>query len=547
MYHLIKSIKIDIYLDYWFIPLRIFGKLSIVFICICIYANVYSQPLCSGLSNMEIGGYIFEDWNYNGSKDVNENIGVPGVVVNITSCDGVSTWSTVSDSDGNWTVNVGATPFCNGADDLRVEFIIPSNLDTWAEITSSGSNNGTSVQFLSKGSCSYLAISATQDYCQDSSRVSVICYEGGTGVGNINPALVSFGYNATGLPAAYGGTGENPVPEAQILELGAVAGMGYQVDKKRLFIGSFLKRFVGLINGPGNVYIMNYSGGTPVIEGDFDLQGINPANGGPSLDFGIVCRDAGCAFDPGNTGIPADYILPESPYDDSWDLDAFGKIGKMAMGDLELSEDNNTLFLVNLFQNAIVTIDVSGNTSSLPGEVNQYLIGSLPGAPTCISGSIRPFALSIRRGVGYLGLICDASVSQLPSDLEAYVLSFDPENISAGFSTVVNFDLDYVREFGQNPAPPINWKAWADTWATLNPQTNGSDNNYMAAQPILSDIEFSENGSLVLGFMDRFGHQNGRANHRAISQDPDLVDTNSGGDIIQVCNVAGTYTVEGGV
>ena len=68
-------------------------------------------------------------------------------------------------------------------------------------------------------------------------------------------------------------------------------------------------------------------------------------------------------------------------------------------------------------------------------------------------------------------------------------------------------------------------------------------------QPILSDIEFDADGSMILGIMDRWGMQTQDDNY---SPDPTASDTElywlfiAPGDVLRVCNVDGTYIFEGG-
>ena len=510
--------------------------------------------VCASLNANTTGGTVWEDWNYNGIRDENTVVGVSGITVNVYGCDGTLLGSPVTDTDGDWSLDVSGRASCGGCDDVRIEY---TNLPVWASPTQAGPDNGTTVQFVAPNVCTGLGIAAPQDYCQFNPEIAVACYESGTGVNNLNPGLVSYRYNYSGLPTGYEtstdppttpGTETPPTTQTTIEEIGAVHGTAWQRRRQRLFLSSFVKRFVGLKDGAGYIYAVDFNNGNAAVPVGFDLQGIVPANGGPAVDLGSICRDAACANDPGNTGIADDYTLPDDPTVQSIDLDAFPKAATMSYGDAEIAEDGNTLFVVNLFQRAIITVDVSGTTGSLPGAVNQYPLSGLPGVPTCTGGIFRPWALAFEKGVGYLGGVCDASVSQDSTNLEAYVLSFDPQNITAGFTTEINFSLDYQRENGQR-GPQLNhayWQPWASTWAQADPYTNGSDNNFMAPQPVLSDLVFNERGDMTLGFKDRFGSQNGRANHKAISQNDENTDTNAAGDIVQVCRVGGTWVLEGG-
>ena len=516
------------------------------------------RDACNNLTVAQLGGTVWEDWNYNGIFDETV-IGVEGVEVRLYDCDGNPAGTTVTNADGDWTIGGlggGALPG-QTAEKYRVEFILPAAVQKWANPTRAGADSGTNVQFAEPGNCVNLGVSAAADYCQDNPRIALACYENGQPAGNNGPGLVSFRYNASGLPVGYEtseqptpttpGTAEVPLEHAEIQDIGAVEGTAWQSGRQRLFLTSFIKRFVGLRDGPGYIYAVDFTNGTAAVPVGFDLDGVVPANGGGAIDFGEICRDAGCANDAGNTGNASDYTLPNSPTVSSVDLDAFPNVGTMSYGDADMAEDGKTLFAVNLFQRALITVDVSEETGMLPGEVNQYLLDNLSGVPTCANGIFRPWALAFEKGRGYWGGVCDASISQDSTDLRAHVLSFDPENVAGGFTPEVDFALDYNREHGQSgPAECFAfWNAWADDWNQLDPYTNGIDNNFMGPQPILGDIEFNERGDMILGFIDRFGHQNGRQNRKALAGNTENVDTNSEGDLIQICRINGTWAVEG--
>jgi hypothetical protein len=51
-------------------------------------------------------------------------------------------------------------------------------------------------------------------------------------------------------------------------------------------------------------------------------------------------------------------------------------------------------------------------------------------------------------------------------------------------------------------------------------------------------------GSMIVALMDRTGHQIGYVNHKPIMNDNSNVSVHTGGDIVRICNVAGTYQLE---
>lgn len=490
-----------------------------------------------------ISGTVYRDYNGDAAQNAGEP-GVAGLTVTAYNTAGQTDQSTTG-NDGTYTLTTGSGPF-------RIEV---TNLPAYLK---PGAAGRTTVTFAAGGDAGVdLGLHNPSQYCQANPRLSTPCYENGTGAGNTNPGLVSFEYNNIGLPTGYGdGTGSAPLPreDAQIQELVGAWGGAYQRDEQRLFLAAFLKRHTGFKDGPGYVYIFDYATAGVPLAGSFNLHGL----GAPAIDLGSVCRrsttdgdpDSNC--DPLGTGLASDYTLP-SGTTPNVDLDAFGKVGKISFGDIDLDEAGDHLWLVNLFQRSLIRVDVTGATGSLPGPIQHTLLGGLSvGGSTfdglCPNGVMRPWALEFNDGVGYLGAVCDASGSQSTADLDGYVFTFNPANPAAGLTQALQIDFDYGREPGQRPGPVFLWQFWANTWAEAAPGTNASDNNYMAPQPIVADLDITEDGSMFISVMDRFGHQNGRANLEAISgaTGPPYYDTNAVGDVLHACNVGGTLVLEGG-
>jgi hypothetical protein len=490
--------------------------------------------ICTNAPN-NIGGVSFIDFNENGIKDTNEGAQA-GIEVKVYDCTGALVQSATTDAGGNWSVTVATPP--SSTVKYRVEFSIPTTLAAGGLYPSAnGTGNRTSVQFIGAATCSAnFGVNYSTNYCQPNPPIAVPCYEPGNAVygatGNVNKGLITIPYNSTGI-TPIGITGV-----AGINQVGSVWGMGFQTATKRLFASAFLKRHSGL--GPlglGGVYVFDISTtGTGALANSFDLQGIVPANGGAAIDLGSVTR----------TG-SADFTLPNDNISPSVDLDAFAKVGKVGFGGTEVGQDGNTLWLVNLNQRALIAADIS-NPFNYTSNVRQYPLSNFTGLPTCTSGTLRPWGLKMHNGRGYLGLVCDAATSQSAANLVAYVVSFDPANPTA-FTTEITFNLNYLREKATDfPGFSINeagtWRAWADTWAQTNlTATPAQEEAY--PQPMLTDIDFADNGSMILAFADRFGHQAGYDQYLALSGSTRLLRANAAGDMIHVCNINGTWALEG--
>lgn len=510
-------------------------------------SQVYAIPPNCDAGDM--GGQVFMDLPVNGvsvantygAKEANES-GLEGISVTVVDANGASQ-SVTTDANGDWTVEAPVFP-------VRVQF---SWSESWLKNSSGGSDSNTSLQFVAASACdANLGLHDPSVYSQTNPDIALACYVNGTGVGSSEPGLVSTAYTSTGLNSQYTeypadpppdplvqGTGPVPSSDATVDEVGASWGVAWQAGQSRLFLSTFLKRHSGMADGPGYVYVMDYSGASASLAHKFDLTGITPANGGSAIDLGAICRDAACASNGGNTGDATDYELSVGKTTRNRDLDAFAKVGTMSFGDIDMQPGSNTLWLVNIFQNALISVDVSGDAILLPGVVNQYPFSSISGMPTCSGGVMRPWALSFSRGKGYLGAVCDGSISNNNDDIKAYVLSFDPNNVTAGVSTELDFALNYARDND----PFISFHAWLETYdATkiLNP-----DARAVYPQPILSDIEFDPDGNMYLNIMDRLGHQIGHDNYKPVAASVDQITVLSTGDMLKACKASGGFVLEG--
>lgn len=501
--------------------------------------------LCAASSAYaDISGKVFRDYNANGVQDNSSSFNEVGVGgLNITCTDSAGgTGSTTSSTDaatlGNYTLTG-----CTGA--TRIEFGAGLASD-YSSVT--GTENNTNVQFVTAPTTNAnFALNYPGDYCPADPKVFVTAqYVGdGTGSNTGKGGLYSF------LASASGSNSADSVIALTKGQVGTTWGLAIDKVNQRVFQASFLKRHAGLRDGLGNIYIGTQSGTTFSYTSTFNLQGVTPANGGAAIDLGTVCRDAKCATDPGNTGIAADYMIPADPTLPNIDLDAFGKVGKVGLGGLEITPDNKQLWAVNLNQRALIRMDATLDSTAFPGAVEQYLLDGATGIPTCTGGVFRPFALTFHRDKGYLGGVCDASISNDSADLFAHVLAFDPNNMAAGFTNVVSVNLNYARGGDSISAdtPPAyyywQWHAWQDTWSGYG-LSNTAKGLYYHAVPMLTDLDFAENESLTLAIADRFAQQVGSMQRIAVSGATSSIDGRTRGDLVHFCkDNSGAFHVEG--
>ena len=398
----------------------------------------------------------------------------------------------------------------------------------------------TSVQFITSSSTSVnFGLYSSFDYNNNVNPDYIIpTYINGDGTGNGagDPALNQLIYGATGLNPAFGGSGTSPSVIATVSQMGSVWGVAYNKNTKKLYVASMLKRHVGFAQGPGYIHVIDYSSGSGVYQGAFDLQAVIPSNSGISINLGTVCRDASCG------ALASDYLLPSDKGSPSVDLDAFGKVGKISYGDIDIEPGTNNLWAINLNQRALIKINTTGNPVNSPpatANIQQYILANISGYPTSSTGVLRPWGIGFNNGKGYIGVTNDAT-SGGASDLLCYVLEFDPNNITAGFTTVLSFNPNFNRS-----AFLGDFRPWMDIWNnSLISFTSGTSVCHYS-EPILSDINFDENNNMYLSISDRFGHQTGALNHFALSGDNNFTSCEAQGDLRKACWDGSSYSIDG--
>ncbi|RLB06963.1 MAG: hypothetical protein DRG27_06915, partial [Deltaproteobacteria bacterium] len=498
----------------------------------------------------DVGGTVFRDVPVNGTalntygvKQSNEP-GVEGVTV--TAYYNSTSSSTTTDVNGAWSIATSG--------DVRVEF---SAWPIYLNESPDGGGN-IAVQFVSDGDTGVdFALHEPSDYSNTAEPYYILGrQQTGTATNNSNPGVEAVHYADSNLSSDFcneaGDQGIGPVPtvSAEVKDVGSSWGQAFQKDKQRLFLAAALRRHTGLTSvGAGRVSVLDYSAGVGSVTNSYiDLQDVTPANGGTDIDLGTVCRDTSCKDDAGNTGIAADYVLPDNVSDPSVDLDAYGKVGKMSFGDIDFDQTSNTLWLVNLYQKGIISVDASGDLSNLSTATKQYLIEDMTNAPSCTNGELRPWALTIHNARGYLGAVCDESEvadgvndgNKTSSDSRALVLSFDLSDPTTGFTVELDIDLSYKNGDSESF---YSWKTWSDDYNRVDTTHWFSEYN----QAILGDIEFDENNVMYMAFINRYTMQASFQNYHPVSGNTDA-DENilSIADLLRACHESNsTYSLEG--
>jgi hypothetical protein len=292
-------------------------------------------------------------------------------------------------------------------------------------------------------------------------------YRAGTGVDTL-PGLIA-------VSMASGGQ----ISLASSAEIGAVWAVSYNFVAKHLYTSAFAKRHVGYGPlGTGGIYRTDWASRKAVPWLDLQQLGISTGDDhhqGLSASVDSVSKDAGL----------------------------MGDVGRVSLGGMDISENGKDLFVMNLFNRTLYKIKLPSDSASRPSKAD---VSAYP-APVVKNrtGEARPFAVKVFAGKVYIGVVYDAAYSQSVEDLLALVYELDQS--TGRFKEVFQVPLDYKRGKVVTGLNVASWYPWTDEFdKALHP---GFPSTATRPQPILSSLDFDDDGSVVLGLMDRFGHQAG--------------------------------------
>jgi hypothetical protein len=480
----------------------------------------YAAPFAGSIS-----GTVFDDLNGNGTKDTGE----PGLVgVSVSATDNLGTTRTATtDSSGNYSLS--SLPGTSA----RIEFsnppTQPSSPSSRYAPTIAGN---TSVQFVTMNG-NQTGINAgfinLTDWCKNSMRAAVPCWTLGAyndpSVVN-EPVLVSIPYDTTALRNIN-------LYHARSGQIGSTWGLAFQESTGIMYSSAVMRRHADTgPKGLAGLYAIKPSvtgGGTQVW----------------SLDLNTLSNTFG-------TPITRDLTTGTTPSHDSL---AYDKVGKTGLGDIDISEDGSTLWVVNLEARALARLNVANGAQ--PTSLTSFDLASASGTPTCTNGVLRPWALKLANGKGYLGVVCTGETAtgtptQTRAVLSAHVLSFNPATTSGAmaFTQELNItDLTFNRGLvwnsaGLNYDGAFQWNSWDSTLDASKMCRFGPPNSICTyPTPILADIEFDNNGDMIIGFIDRTSLQLAGSNY-GINGDTSYYAGFSGGDILKACQNNGAFQLE---
>ncbi|NID12918.1 hypothetical protein F7231_22290 [Fibrella aestuarina] len=498
-------------------------SVSVSYTTCTISSTVLTPTPCQPLACAGLGGTVYKDFNADGIHQSGESTGLPDIVVQAITSNG-SVLATSTDSLGRYTLAVPAQAY-----PVRVEF---SNVPTYAgNGTPAGTDGRTTVQFVGSPNCGVdLGVLNAQEHCQTDPFIIVPCFVNGDPLPGGSPAgvldaIVAFPYSLRGNKDM-----SRMTPLATASQVGSLWGTAYNKFTKRLFTSAVMRRHVGL--GPGGL------GGIYVT----DLSGSSYSSATTNLFVDVTSLGIDLGTIPSNSARG----LVAEPATANYDLPAFAAVGKVGMGDMDMAEDGSLLWFTNLHDGQLYSLRVPA--SGAPGP-SDWAAHSLPTDITCQSGQRRIWGVKTYQGKVYVGTVCDASLSKDKRDLRAVVYAYTPGtsgNLGSGGSFRVIFDFPLTYPKGAPDRTDFSVRGWFPWEDDFNKFTLVGTDAIIHPQPILADIQFDIDGSMVLGFNDRSGLQLGFENFGTNVPDEMHYVNMSGGDVLRAYFSNGTYVLENG-
>ncbi|MEP3481836.1 MAG: SdrD B-like domain-containing protein [Fuerstiella sp.] len=424
----------------------------------------------------QVVGRVFNDLDGDGIDS--SETGVAGIQVRVVDATGTVVGSAITDANGVYAITTATT----GA--MRLEFSGTASIQS---VTTAGAAAVSSLAFIEAGLGDVTAnLSVYQPDIQADLVTTCFVYSGQSTLDpSVEPAVIVFRKD-----------GSVKRTLATIAEVGATNGLAVQSFSGDTFVAAFHKRHAD----------------------------IGPA--GNSAIYRVTEAGAVSTFIRLDDVFGANFSGPISHNSADWfsDAPAFTEVGKVALGDLDVSDDGQFLYTINLATRELIQIPIGTGTSVSPVDYSSgdsrtvrrfAILGDDATAPTNggialqqlgvdAIDNIRPFAVHVVGDTVYVGLTNTAQTTDNTGDLRGYVFAFDVATGQFSSTAAADFPLGFRTAGG-------GWGAWTDDFNELPTFYDSVADNFAVGrpQPWLSDIEIDNQGDLILGFRDRTGDQIG--------------------------------------
>ncbi|MEU4804924.1 SdrD B-like domain-containing protein [Actinosynnema sp. NPDC023587] len=318
-------------------------------------------------------------------------------------------------------------------------------------------------------------------------------------------ALVAFGVDTRGTCP---GSVACPTTLATQAQVGTTFGLAYDKYRQRLFQSAFARRHAlyGPEGGDAIYTVPVDGGGAPTLFAKVPGASVTPH------DTTNVIKDAGFTQAPGKEGI----------------------------GGLTLSEDGSTLHAVNLLTRSLVSFDATAATAAAPRATVP-----IPDPGCAAATDWRPFSLLAHDNTLYVGGVCSAESTQDRADLKVVVYAYNGTEFTAVLTRTLTGQRGEVLAGRSIPGQTNGWNPWNTDLSAWDEHDTGGG-ALIDPQPQLGSLAFARDGSMILGFRDRFMDATGWGSLDPRPGDDTTENGFSGGDITMACaNPDGGYSWEG--
>jgi hypothetical protein len=534
----------------------------------------------------QISGTVFHDYNGDGIQNntpataitvANIETGIAGVIIKAFSNFDVLIATQITGSNGIYTfpVGTGANQVSNGAA-VRLEYVLPQNCVASSAYEFSafgGFTYGSNVQFKIQAATAVTANFGIINFAEyrgnnNNPRMIVPRHTNGNplalpaGTSATQTALYVFNYTASGQTSSGNNARTSLATAAQI---GTCWGTAYNKYNDRIYTSAFLKRHAGLgpggpigspnsINAPGAIYLANPNA-TNSGSFFFSMDALGAAYYTHDHTIGAALN----VRDNVTRGLNKDIDTP------SGDADAFDQVGKVGNGDIELSDDGRYMWLTNLYNKKLYRIDLTSAAAPVAptAATASALITSwaLP-VLACNNGVLRSFGIKYYKGKIYVGVVCTGETELNANSTinnntnvdgtivtggsfntgNAYILQFTATGAGV-WNTMLTIPLNYPRGNAADEDFAITrWYNWTNNFNVVKVNPTNVSGALIRPQPILANIEFDVDGTMMIGFMDRLGNQAGLAQSDTNGNSSYFAET--GGDILRAYNNGCSYQLE---
>ena len=400
-----------------------FQHFGIVAICWTLGLGMQPGHAQCSLQNQTIKGSVYEDYNRNGIRETGE-AGIPQLFVRAYAINNQLVSQAITDVYGGYALT-------NLTDQQVYRVELHKSADyQYSVMSAAGSQD---IRFIASPVCDLdFGLMAAQPKCSPAqAQLYTTCFVK-SGGDDTAPTLVGmpFNFKQTTMPSKL----------AMQNQTGSVWGLAWNKATQQLYASAFVKYGAALGSaGTGGIYVTHPESQITGLWMDLNAAGIQCGN-----------------------------VSSNDPLDCSYS-DGVGKIG---LGDMDISDDDRLLFVTNLYHRSLLMIPTDHPDASNIIEVQ------IPD-PGCAGDDYVVGAVEYHDGLVYLGVTCTAESSRNKSDFYFHIYSFNP--ISKVFNIV--FSTSFAREY------------WLKNPATERPVSQW-----------LTSLSFVNDDFMVMGITDRTGH-----------------------------------------